>query len=250
MRAARLETRLGFRIDPHSEELIANALPLLDRVSGPRIYHELMLIFQEPRPEIAIRRLDDLHALSQIHSELRGDRWIESKFAALREELDRTLWGLKPSVDFFMHTGLLSHRMEVKSLQEFIERLQIGRNDSVNLQLSANLRLSLPDLAAAQRPSQITNLLEPYPAPVLALCWIADDRQQIRRNLARFQMEWRLVRPVLGGNDLKGLGLKPSPLFGRLLRELRNARLDGLVSTREDEEALVHNLLESWEMIR
>ena len=63
-----------------------------------------MLIFQEPRPEIAIRRLDDLHALSQIHSELRGDRWIESKFAALREELDPTLSpGGKPSVDFFMY---------------------------------------------------------------------------------------------------------------------------------------------------
>ena len=250
MRAARLETRLGFRIDPHSEELIANALPLLDRVSGSRIRHELMLIFQEPRPEIAIRRLDVLNVLSQIHSELRGDTWIEKKTAALREELDRTLWRLKPSMEFFMHIGLLGYRLEVKSLLEFVERLQIGRDDSVDLQLSANLRLSLPELGAAQRPSQITNLLEPYPARVLALCWVADDRQQIRRNLVRFQTKWRLVRPILGGNDLKEMGLKPGPLFGRLLRELRDARLDGLVSTREDEEALVHNSLDSWEMTR
>ena len=248
MRAARLETRLGFRIDPHSEELIANALPLLDRVSGPRIRHELMLIFQEAQPELAIRRLDDLNALIQIHSELRCDRWIESRFVALREELDRTRWELKPSTEFFLHIGLLGYRLDDKSLQEFIERLHIGRNDSVDLQLSANLKLSLPDLASATRPSQINNLLEPYPAQVLALCWVADDRRQVRRNLLRFQTEWRPVRPILGGSNLKGMGLKPGRLFGRLLRELRDARLDGLVSTREDEESLVDNLLESWEI--
>ena len=150
-------------------------------------------------------------------------------------------------MEFFLHIGLLGYRLDGKSLDEFIERLHIGRNDSDNLQLSANLRLSLSDLASATRPSQISGLLDPYPAQVLALCWIADERKQIRRDLLRFQTEWRLVRPIIGGSDLKEMGLKPSALFGRLLRRLRDARLDGLVSTQEDEESFVYKLLESWE---
>jgi tRNA nucleotidyltransferase (CCA-adding enzyme) len=50
LRAARLESRLGFRLDPRSEELIDDALPLLRRVSGDRIRHELELIFREDKP--------------------------------------------------------------------------------------------------------------------------------------------------------------------------------------------------------
>jgi hypothetical protein len=39
------------------------------------------------------------------------------------------------------------------------------------------------------------------------------------------------------------MGLEPGPLFGELLSALRDARLDGEVSTREEEEALVNRLV-------
>jgi hypothetical protein len=39
------------------------------------------------------------------------------------------------------------------------------------------------------------------------------------------------------------MGLRPSPLFGRLLAALRDARLDGKVSTLEEEERLLEKLL-------
>jgi hypothetical protein len=51
------------------------------------------------------------------------------------------------------------------------------------------------------------------------------------------------VEAELTGDDLKALGLKPGPLFGRLLSELRDAWLDGKVKTREEEEALLAKLL-------
>src|SRR5690606_37682656 len=40
LRAVRLEQRLGFQIEPRTRELIADALPMLDRVTGDRIRHE------------------------------------------------------------------------------------------------------------------------------------------------------------------------------------------------------------------
>jgi hypothetical protein len=39
------------------------------------------------------------------------------------------------------------------------------------------------------------------------------------------------------------MGLRPGPIYGRLLGALRDARLDGKVSTREEEEALLEKLL-------
>ena len=42
------------------------------------------------------------------------------------------------------------------------------------------------------------------------------------------------------------MGLKPGPIFGDLLEALRQARLDGQVESRADEEALVEELLGQW----
>ena len=61
--------------------------------------------------------------------------------------------------------------------------------------------------------------------------------------MLRYQTEWRLVEPETTGDDLKAMGLRPSPLFGQLLGVLREARLDGKVSTREEEEAMLQKLL-------
>jgi tRNA nucleotidyltransferase (CCA-adding enzyme) len=45
----------------------------------------------------------------------------------------------------------------------------------------------------------------------------------------------RYVKPVLRGGDLVSIGFPKGPLVGDALRELKSARLDGLVTTREDE---------------
>jgi tRNA nucleotidyltransferase (CCA-adding enzyme) len=46
----------------------------------------------------------------------------------------------------------------------------------------------------------------------------------------------RDVRPELDGTQLQTLGLRPGPALGRLLRDLRDARLDGTLATQPDEE--------------
>ena len=46
--------------------------------------------------------------------------------------------------------------------------------------------------------------------------------------------------------NLKELGLKPSPLFSKLLDAVRGALLDGEIHTPEEERALVARLLEEW----
>jgi hypothetical protein len=49
----------------------------------------------------------------------------------------------------------------------------------------------------------------------------------------------------MDGEDLKKLGVKPGPRLGSMLERLREAKLDGQVITREDEEALVRRLMEN-----
>jgi tRNA nucleotidyltransferase (CCA-adding enzyme) len=243
LRAARLESRLGFRLDPRSGELIEDALPLLRRVSGDRIRHELELIFREEEPERALCRLDELDALSHIHPDLECDRWLSDRYRVLRERLDPEEWGLESEDLVFVHLALLAYRLDQEQVQAFSERLRVTREVEEDLLLVQNLRQRLPDLLDLNRPSEMYHLLQPYPARVMAVVWVAADSEVAQERLRRYQTTWRFVEPELTGDDLKAMGLKPGPLFGHLLRELRDARLNGKVKTQEEERALVERMV-------
>ena len=60
LRAARFEQRFHFRIEPRTEQLISDAVGLLERVSGERVRHELELIMAEAEPERVICRLAEM----------------------------------------------------------------------------------------------------------------------------------------------------------------------------------------------
>ena len=64
MRAARLETQLGFRLSPDTEALVRGQADMVGLVSGERIRDELLSILAEPGATTSLRRLDDLGLLS------------------------------------------------------------------------------------------------------------------------------------------------------------------------------------------
>jgi tRNA nucleotidyltransferase (CCA-adding enzyme) len=238
-----LESRLGFRIEPRSEGMIADARPLLKRVSGDRIRRELEQTFDEPEPTRVLSRLDELGVLAYIHPDLACDKWLQGRCAALQEELSRETWGLKPEDDAFLHLALLAYRLDAVQLEAFIKRLKVRRDDADDLRLLPGLRAVLNRVGRVRKPSAVYGLLQSFPARVLALAWVASGSGRQRGQLLRYQTDWRLVETEVTGGDLKAMGLKPGPLFGRLLDALRDARLDGKVSTRQEEEALLSKLL-------
>ncbi len=49
----------------------------------------------------------------------------------------------------------------------------------------------------------------------------------------------RYVKSALTGNDLQKMGIAPSPRIKEILNLLHEARLDGKVTSKKDEEGLV-----------
>ena len=88
----------------------------------------------------------------------------------------------------------------------------------------------------AETASAVGRLLTPYHDRALQTALNIIENARARSNIQRYLAEWRSVRPELDGTQLQQLGVPPGPLMGRLLRELTAARLDGVVSTRQDEE--------------
>jgi len=251
MRAGRFEQRLGFVIEPRTAELIDNALPMLSRVSGERIRHELYLILREREPERVLGRLDDLKVLAQIHPYLACGVGICERFHTLRQILAEGTWELQPGENGrpapVLYLGLLTYHLSRSELESLAARLKIFRADLTILREVLDLQESQLKLAQPDLPNrEIYALLRHSSASARLIHWLCTDSEQIRARLWSYETELRRIQPVVDGAYLMGLGLKPSPLFSRVLSAVRDARLDGKVHTAEEEETLVAHLLAKW----
>jgi len=85
LRAIRYEQRLSFKLESETEKLLRHDVAMLDTISGDRVRHELELILKEDEPERAIRRAEELGALSQLHPSLKGNCWLSEMFTKARQ---------------------------------------------------------------------------------------------------------------------------------------------------------------------
>jgi tRNA nucleotidyltransferase (CCA-adding enzyme) len=243
LRAVRLEQRLGFRIEPRTRDLIAGALPLLHRVSGDRIRHELEAIFEEPAPEDALRRLQELDVLGQIHPALAWNGVHAEHVRRARAFAPDPRWSLEGGGRRIfppLYAWLLGHPQP--ALDGILERVNVPKRDAGHIR-SARLILDrlagLPDDAA---PSRVYLVLEDASEPALMGAFLLADGR-VREWLDRYLAEWRFVQTATDGTLLRRRGLPPGPRYREVLHTLRAARLDGRISTAEEEGRLLDQLL-------
>jgi tRNA nucleotidyltransferase (CCA-adding enzyme) len=249
MRAARFEQRLGFAIDPRTAELIDNALPMLSRVSGERIRHELYLTLREREPEHVLCRLDGLHALVCIHPRLTCMEATWEWFSELRQIVASRQWDVQLGENEHPRPGLylalFTYHLARSELEALADHLKIFRNDLTLLRQVLDLRGREADLDQQDLSNREVYALLRYSSSAARMIhWLCTGSTRVRERLWHYETALRHVEPAVDGEYLKGLGLKPSPLFSKLLHAVRDARLDGEIHTVEEEKALISRMLE------
>lgn len=255
LRAVRLEQRLGFRVEERTEELIHEALDLLQRVSGERIYQELEAIFREEQPTRALERLQSLEVLNHIHPALRYDDNIGEKIKALPrgskewralacrpgDEPERAEpFGAPPQDRHVLYLALLADGAE--EMESLISRFKLKAKEARILRQVAQLRALVPQLSKKGLPrSGLYRLLHPYSSQAIFLLWLTT--KALKKRLELYHQKLACVEPLLNGQDLKRLGVPPGPIYGQILEALRDARLDGKVKSRKGEERLMREFL-------
>lgn len=233
-RAIRYEERLDFRLEERTEHLLRSDAPTMESVSGDRLRHELERILQEERPEKVLCRAEELGVLDQLVPGLEGDGWLAGRFDEARQASPDA----KPSIELYL--ALLAWRLEDGKLRQFAERLRFGGEAAKVLKDVLRLRQALRRLEApGLQPSATCGLLDPHYPLVIMAAVLATDSQAVRQRLEAYLADLRFVAPSLDGNDLKAMGVPAGRKLGWLLRALKDARLDGKVATKEEEETLV-----------
>ena len=247
LRAVRFEQRFGFQIEPRTLALMEESLPLLNKLTGARIRHEIILILAEPKAPEMLARLSELGILHAIHPALPWDETIQERLHQLDSEEIDPVWDLpvrygslsrKQTLGYLVWLGQLPGT----TLRSIVSRLRCKSEMKKLLLETSNVVHALPDLVDAP-PSAVVRELEKASRTALYAAYLILPDEHLRTMLRKYVAEWAEVEPTITGDDLRATGLRPSPAYGRILAALRRAWLDGEVQSPEEEQALLQELL-------
>ncbi len=238
-RALRYEQRLDFQLEPATLKLLRRDIDMLATVSGDRIRHELELILKEKLPEKALRRADELGVLTRLYPSLKGNGWLAEKFARARKV------SLPASPPLPLYLALLAYHLSAEETMQVISYLRLPGASAQVLRDAIDIKAKIKELSiSGLAPSRIHSLLHGYSSPSLLANSLATDATTAAEHIELFVNVLCHVQPVLSGEDLKRLGVPAGPRIREILHRLREARLDGRVRSRKDEEAMVRDMLE------
>jgi tRNA nucleotidyltransferase (CCA-adding enzyme) len=246
-RAVRFATRLGFKISKMTLGLIENAVKggFFLNIHQRRLLTELRHVFEEVEAFKTVELVDNLGLLTAIHPDLK----LNPVSKALIRQVDRVrdwfhlTFGQEEApfwlVYFLIITEPLSQE-ELVSLGANLDsnrkeaKILIGERPKLQRILSRNRRR--PG-GQELRPSEIDELLSPLSWPGILYLMAKSSGEILDRAGAAYLAVYRRVSPMCNGDDLLALGLKAGPSVQKALSALRLARLDGEVTTIEEEKA-------------
>jgi tRNA nucleotidyltransferase (CCA-adding enzyme) len=245
LRAVRYEKRYGFRISPEDLDLISKAKSHVGELSGERLRHELDLILAEDKAVEMLTRLEDLDILREIHPLLAWDASTARSLEKLNQP-EPDSWKDVPDLSHIPRRVGLRYLAWLGSLapagiHELASRLDFAASLREALLASTSLRGDLPKLVNT-KASETVSKLDGYPLMVICAASLFAD-YKTRKILENYLASWRFIRPKTTGYDLIRRGLPPGPIYGYILKSLRQGRLDGDIKNDEEENAHLEELI-------
>ena len=249
-RAARYGTRFNFALDDATLAAIPTGLPHLRNLSGERVKYDLELIFLEAEPERAMLQLQAWDVFRAMNIPLPSAERLTTRFARIRKALIEGEW---PFETLAMPWQEVVHALSWAAITYNTGQLSVSRWVDL-IPFYADVRDALVSLGAlstlssqmlrGDRPAQNSELLKDFSGPALLMAYLFDPDALKRKCVLCEWKDWRWVRPVTTGDDLRKLGVTPGPIYATLLRRLRTAWLEGEVKSLADEQNLLKLLLD------
>jgi poly(A) polymerase len=250
LRAVRFAATFNFAIEDETMRAIQHMSPEIAMVSAERIGMEVRRMLLDENRERAIRLLDDTNLLDRILPEVAAEaRSRDSWWSCSFERLNRLR---QPTLPLAFATLLLfvgGADVEVIGRRMRFTNKEIDRTKW--------LLENLPYLAQANVqtwPRLQRILIHEGIHELIALHESSSNSELPALQFCRERLAWpadRLNPPaLLDGVDLIRHGLAPGPQFSELLEHVRDAQLEGDITTRDEALALVDRLRAGGQSLR
>ena len=266
-RAIRFEQRFGFRLGTETLALIKGVgkIDLIHRLSGSRLSEELILLLSEEEPRKMIARLGALNLLHFVHPALKWSARLDVLLKAVPKVLD---WYKRTSLNWAdrkvsvagassgspadLMDGWLVYFMALmevipsQAVGETLRRLKLSVRHAEKIRVSRDSSSKLLRRLARRpplRPAEVYRVLVGLSDETLLFLMAKAGSESVKRRVSAYLTTYTHVKPILTGTDLKTMGLKPGPIFKKILSQLLSARLNGEVQTKADERNLAKRII-------
>ncbi len=278
LRAVRIATRFELAIEPTTAAAIKAMASQLPIVSAERIAEELRQLLVHPRRTRGLNLLLDLGLVESILPELLPMKGLPQ---GLPSQPTGDLWGhvmnvldfIGPSPSFPLALGTLLHDVgKPRVVARTLDRYTFYHHEHVGARMADALALQLK-LSSAERerivwlvdkhqyladaprmrPSKlkvilnhsgIRDLLALHRADALATGKGVEHVEFCEQRLREWLPHDLNPASLITGHDLLQMGVEPGPLYKKLLDAVREAQLDGTITTREEAMVIVRRIIQ------
>jgi poly(A) polymerase len=243
LRAARMATRFDLSIDPATHDAARRMAGGIGAVSAERIAEELRKLLVHPNRASGLRLLRELELVPPILPEVAA----ESKWG----RATRAVQCLGADVSFPLAFAAVLHPAGAAATGQTALRLRLSNAEASRACWLVENQRALADAPAMRRSQRQPLLVHPGVGELLALHRAL--ALATGESLAAVEFCDRILRetppeelnpaPLVTGDVLIASGLKPGPLFKRLLDAARESQLDGRIRTKEEALELIRDLL-------
>jgi tRNA nucleotidyltransferase (CCA-adding enzyme) len=241
-RAIKFANRFGFKIGKVTSTLIKNAVKIdcFRHLSGLRVLSELKQIFGEANPVPAIKSMEYYGLEKVINYRL----IITPTTYALFESVNKTLtWHdllyleedyPRWSIYFMALLNRCSHSVS----EEICHRLMIPVKEKsliLEKRYKAENRLALIENAYPLTRQELYWGLINFKTEFILYMMALTKNEEIRKAISNFYTRYRYIKPLICGKDLLKMGIKPGPIFTKIMELVLNEKLDNKLETIEKE---------------
>lgn len=262
LRAARMAARFELTIDPATEAAIREMADQILVVSAERIAEELRKMFADRHRGLGVRLLDSLQLLRPLFPEVadlaRHPSHPSDRVA--KDLLSHTFFvvdHLSERATFEVTLAALLHECNKTTGQPLAavatsvaDRLRLSNAEKKRIvwltRHHADLRnareMRLAELKRLLSHEAARELLDLHRADALAMGQSDDHVRFCEEHLSHWTPQDLNPEPLLTGHDLAKLGVPRGPLYGKILKAVRDAQLDERIRTRDEALALARRL--------
>lgn len=255
LRAIRFEQRYKFTIEFDTLRFARDAIErrMLGKLSYKRILQELILILSEKDPMSAMERMKETGVWKYILPEVKLEELNRIPFKRIPIVIgwwEDRYYG-REIKSWVVYLLAIFAKLTASQLAEVFNRYPLDRyaqrciEDSVVVPQLADKLSRNPEL----RPSQIDKLLAHLGAENVIYLLLHFREESVWDRVVSYCDLKERAQVEISGHDLKQLGLKPGPLFKKILAELYDTKLDLTTANREEELAMVRKWMKEGKFI-
>ena len=244
-RAVRYESRYGFAMDTHTQELARTCIEMgfVGEVSPPRVGEELLALLAEDEILAVLKRLEELNLGRQLHAGV----VVDDSTRALVARLDPLRVEHRPDLPAWrLRMGALVRQVAHDEIRAWLTALNLRRRDSEAIEDAVRRAPDVVDaLEYVTEPFEARERIEGIGPDGLMLAIALADDGAARRWLERYLHDLGEIELTISGEDVISMGLAESPQVGAVMRELLRLKVNGELAGRAAELETARRLIDT-----